>query len=130
VNRAEMVAQCAALPDTPHDEHLTVYTDNKCSLQKLQGWIRDPKNMEGDKHEDIVRDIATMVAHRSGKIILRKVPAHCGLKWNEAADKTAKNAAKGGEGKGNRVRGPDRPQKTHVYEPVGGHIVIDQKAHL
>ena len=64
VNIAEIVAQYAAIHDTPHDEHLTVYTDSKCSLRKLQGWIRDPKNMEGDKHENIVRDVATMVAHR------------------------------------------------------------------
>ena len=82
MNIAEMVAQYTALHDTPHDEHLIVHTDIKCSVQKLRSWIRDPKNMEGDENEDIVRDIATMVAHRAGKIILRKLLAYCVLKWN------------------------------------------------
>ena len=82
MNKAEMVAQYAAFHNSPHDEHLTVYTDSKGSLQKLRSWIWDPKNMKGDEHEDIVRDIATMVANKAGKTVLRKLLAHCGLKWN------------------------------------------------
>ena len=83
--------------------------------------------MGRDKHEDIVSDIVTMVAQRSGKIRLQNVPAHCCPKWNEATDGTAKDAAKEPEGEENRVRDPDSPQKTNVYKPFIGDIVIDRR---
>jgi ribonuclease HI len=47
VNRLEMVAQLAVLMDIPYDLALSIYSDSKCSIQKLIAWITDPASLEG-----------------------------------------------------------------------------------
>jgi len=86
VNRSEFVGQYVVLEDVPPEREVSVYTDSLVSIQKLISWITDPASLDRDKHQDVVRDIATMIAHRQGPYKLRKVPAHKDMKWNEVAD--------------------------------------------
>ena len=130
MNRSEMTAQHAVLQDAGHDTRLTIYTDSMCSIQKLQSWVRNPRSLDGDKHSKIIWDIATRIANRRGATYMRKVPAHVALKWNEAANKTAKHAAKTEESQTDKRRGLDRPQATNVYTPVYQDTVVERKAQI
>jgi ribonuclease HI len=94
VNRSELTAILAVLEALPPDEYISIYTDSKCSTHKITAWIADPTSLDGDKHADILRRIGHVLAERTADIFIRKVPAHCGVHWNEVVDKAAKKAAR------------------------------------
>jgi ribonuclease HI len=124
VNWSEFVRKYAVLEDVNPERSVSVYTDSLVSIQKLIAWVADHASLDGDKHQDIGRDIATMIAHRQGPYRLRKVPAHKDMKWNEVADATAKSTARATPADNLPVRGPDRPRRENVYRPSHGDVTI------
>ena len=105
VNRAELTAILAVLQDLDDNADCTIYTDSKVSVQNIQRWAADPTQLEGDKHEVLLREVAHLMAHRSGGVRLLKIMAHKGHPGNEAADDKAKQAASLEEGPQNPKRG-------------------------
>ena len=118
VNRAEMTAILAALEDTPREEDLSTFTDSKCAILNIIKWIRTPHFFDGHKHRDILGAICGILAERTGKTRLYKIPAHVGHQGNEEADATAKEAAKATGGVG--ARGLDDTHSGDTTYPILG----------
>ena len=72
--------------------------------------------LNGNNHEQILTDICSALAERTGDTHIYKIPAHVGHPGNEAADATAKAAARAGPEL--QARGPEEnPEHTHRYVP-------------
>ncbi|XP_035227648.1 uncharacterized protein LOC118199894, partial [Stegodyphus dumicola] len=87
VFQAELTALKAALDFTANNSrYKVIYTDSMSSLQAIQG---------GRSRHLIVRDIQKLLISipASLRLELQWVPAHTGIKGNEAADMIAKDAA-------------------------------------
>lgn len=87
---AELVAIESAINSVKLTKNtsVTIYSDSKSALQAITNY--DSKN-------PIVQNIhilLLMISKNNTKIIFCWVPAHCGIKGNELADKAAKNATK------------------------------------
>ena len=105
VNRAEMTAILAALQDVGNHTDCTIYTDSKVAIQGIAKWAANPTLVGKDKHGDILREIARLLAERRGNTRILKIMAHKGHPGNEAADRMAKRAVENEEGPGNERRG-------------------------
>lgn len=105
VNRAEMTAILAALQDVGSHADCTIYTDSKVAIQGIAKWAANPTLVGKDKHGDILREIARLLADRRGNTRILKIMAHKGHPGNEAADRMAKRAVENEEGPGNERRG-------------------------
>ena len=87
---AELVALEAAVNSLKHVENTscTIYSDSKSALQSI---------LKYDSKNPIVQNIHILLLNITGNNTIIKfcwVPAHCGIRGNELADKVAKNATK------------------------------------
>ena len=114
-----MTAQLAALQDIHEGQHISIYTDSKCSIQYLQKWILNPGSFDQHKHGDLLFGICEAIADRSGEVHIYKIPAHVGHPGNEAADKQAKRGARGEEGReGVALRGTEGGVDEHATRAI------------
>ena len=129
VNRAEMTAELAVLQDVPKHQDISIFTDSKCSIQNVLKWIVEPAHFDDHKHENLLNEICTELAGRTGFSHIFKIPAHVGHPGNEAADKDAKSAAKATAGV--PTRGPEEnSQQTKISPTIAGDPITELKKQL
>jgi ribonuclease HI len=101
INRAELVGILFAL----QAGSLCIATDSLSSMLQIRKQSLRPQELEGHKHQDLIKAIDTLICSSPEPIHLYKVTAHQGVVGNEQADEIAKAAAKG--------RAPDAQHHTY-----------------
>jgi ribonuclease HI len=97
-NRGELTAILMTLYSVS-DPQYTIWTDSQYSRNSVTKWYRKWKQNDWMtatgkpvKNVDLIRNIVSLLKSKS-EITIRHIPAHKGHKWNEMADKLAKEAA-------------------------------------
>ena len=84
-NGLKEVLRCCA----PEDSTLTVYTDSRSVVEKLQSGRTSQRELIGKRLWDLLKCVVDCGIHPT----VMWVPSHCGLEFNEVADRLADKGA-------------------------------------
>jgi ribonuclease HI len=91
INRAELVGILYAI----QEGSIHIATDSLTSMFQVRKQLLRPQELEGHKHQDLIKAIVALTRSSPEIVHLHKVTAHQGVVGNEQADEIAKAAAKG-----------------------------------
>jgi ribonuclease HI len=121
--RAELGAIWTALLVSPYKAQIHIFTDSKAAIEAIEGHQENSnlRNWFKTKNRSIIRQIKDCCIAKNLNLTLHKVKSHSGDKWNDLADKLAKE----GISKVNSLKVPETNLDNFIVIPKWKDQIID-----
>jgi ribonuclease HI len=121
--RAELGAIWTALLTAPCEAQTHIFTDSKAAIEAIESHQENSKlrNWFKTKNRSIIRQIKDCCIAKNLDLVLHKVKGHSGNKWNDIADKLAKE----GINETNPIKVPETTLNNLLVIPKWKNQIID-----